>query len=137
MFLFQFVLECLLKGLSLCVCPTDSGGIVQLLSVLALHAFWSLWSAILPWLYVWCVICQWGYHLPFSLSYYCTMGPQSTIFSMNCYSRPYWNKHNFCTYHGSYHFLFVFWLMLHNVHHHYLHQLVVYYLLAWCLLLGN
>ena len=35
---FYSVLECLLKGLSLCVCITDPRGFAQLLSVLTLHA---------------------------------------------------------------------------------------------------
>ena len=81
---FQFVLDCLLKGLSLWVCPDDPRGITQLLCigftcflflvishpVFVTHVVYdlSLWS--------------WS---PFPTIV--TMGPQSTIFSLNCYSR--------------------------------------------------
>ena len=55
---FQCVLECLLKGLSICVCPTDPTGIAQLLSVLATHACCSWLSAILSMCGIWCMICH-------------------------------------------------------------------------------
>ena len=58
------------KGLWLCVCPTDPIGIAQLLSMLASYACCSWWSAILSSLYVWCMICDCGYGLPFLLLYH-------------------------------------------------------------------
>ena len=86
---FQIVLECNLEDLSSCVCLNYLWGIVWLRSVLFLHACCSWWLvSCLCYIYsAWSVVV-----VMVSFSHYCTVGPQSTIFSVNHYSRPYWNK---------------------------------------------
>ena len=109
-----------LKGLSLCVCPPDPGDIAWLLSWLASHPCCSWWSAILSLLQTCGMICYCSYGLSFLLWYHRSTVhhllikllqktllecPQSTIFSSNCYRRPYWNKNITSeSNHGSCHF---------------------------------
>ena len=58
-----------------------------------------------------------------TFAFYCTMDPQSPIFVLNHYSRPFGERHEFF---GSVcHFLLAFLLLLYDVHHHYLYQSAV------------
>ena len=67
---FQYVLECHPEGVPLCVYPTDSRGIAQLISVLASHACCSQWSLVLSLLHILCMICCCGYGHSFLLLYH-------------------------------------------------------------------
>ena len=114
---FSNVLKCLLQDIPFCVCLTDLKGIVQLWSMLSLHVYCSWWLVILPLL---CIFLWFIAVVMVSISSCCTVGPQFIIFSLNCYSRPYWNKPIISRSIMVLIFLFVFQLMFHNVNHHYL-----------------
>ena len=81
---------------SMCFRMSSKGPVTMCLSN------WS-WRYCHP-VFVMCMVYDLSLLAMVSLSYYCIMDPKPTIFLMNYYSGPYWNKSNIWKHNGSYHF---------------------------------